>query len=422
MQRIVKRFLLHSQRESDDNHERDFEELKQDLQMIRYEMLNDLKRSKEESYQSVSLIHAGLSIIGEEVFKNSTPDNLSRFSEYKSYGNEIKEMYQDEFLDPMDIGDDGDEHSQQDPTLHSGKKGRILRRKFKLINVVNKALQTGDVPIIFQSIALDQNKEIEEKKDEEEIMEENRQIISLFRNERHSGRSFAERRVTNSEDHHTDFTKSKEESPMNQEESKEMEIDKEKGSNRSIYGEENSTELAEEHEHEQENNQEMGFYRNDEDSDSSFDEEADNPHEYRKQLAIDEEVMQTHQEGDQNDEESHLNIEGERQEAHEHNAELRVDHEGNQEQENDQETGYYRNDDANSSPTGTGEHGEEQNPNLDLNPEENKENSDENGDPNSHKPTETVLEDIAEHETQKDDQVDENQETKAQNNDSYYFF
>jgi len=268
MQRIVKRFLLHSQRESDDNHERDFEELKQDLQMIRYEMLNDLKRSKEESYQSVSLIHAGLSIIGEEVFKNSTADNLSRFTEYKSYGNDIKEMYQDEFLDPMDVGDDGDENAQQDPTLHSGKKGRLLRRKFKLINVVNKALQNGDVPVLLQSSSMDENRELEDKKDEEEIMEENRQIISFFRHERHSERSFAERPAASSENNQPDLTNSQE-----------MVIDKD-------------------------GNRETEFSRNDENEPK----------------------------GNQNEEESsHLNIEEERSEAREQNADLDAEEKQDQE-------------------------------------------------------------------------------------------
>ena len=50
MQRIVKRFLLHKQRETDEVGETDFEELKQDLQMVRYEMINDLKKSREEHH------------------------------------------------------------------------------------------------------------------------------------------------------------------------------------------------------------------------------------------------------------------------------------------------------------------------------------------------------------------------------------
>lgn len=64
MQRIVKRFLLHKQRETDEVGEADFDELKQDLQMVRYEMLNDLKRYREENNRNISLIHSGIVLLG----------------------------------------------------------------------------------------------------------------------------------------------------------------------------------------------------------------------------------------------------------------------------------------------------------------------------------------------------------------------
>lgn len=84
MQRIVKRFLLHKQRESDEVGEADFDELKQDLQMVRYEMLNDLKRTREESYRMIAHINSGLLIIGEEMFKESNSENSNRFKDYKN--------------------------------------------------------------------------------------------------------------------------------------------------------------------------------------------------------------------------------------------------------------------------------------------------------------------------------------------------
>lgn len=84
MQRIVKRFLLHKQRESDEVGEADFEELKQDLQMVRYEMLNDLKRSHEETVRMISHLQAGLVTIGDEIFKDSSTENSLKFKELKS--------------------------------------------------------------------------------------------------------------------------------------------------------------------------------------------------------------------------------------------------------------------------------------------------------------------------------------------------
>lgn len=85
MQRIVKRFLLHKQRESDEVGEADFDELKQDLQMVRFEMLNDLKRSRDDTNRLISTMQAGLIIIGDEVFGGSklSSENSLRFKEFK---------------------------------------------------------------------------------------------------------------------------------------------------------------------------------------------------------------------------------------------------------------------------------------------------------------------------------------------------
>ena len=83
MQRIVKRFLLHKQRETDEG-ESDISEIKQDLQMVRFEMINDLKKTREETLRLVNNIQNGLFLIGEEVFKTSESDAARRFRDYKS--------------------------------------------------------------------------------------------------------------------------------------------------------------------------------------------------------------------------------------------------------------------------------------------------------------------------------------------------
>jgi hypothetical protein len=84
MQRIVKRFLLHKQRETDEVGDVDFEELKQDLQMVRYEMMNDLKRNRDETLRFVSQIQTGLLIMSDEFFKDSSSDNAIRYREFKA--------------------------------------------------------------------------------------------------------------------------------------------------------------------------------------------------------------------------------------------------------------------------------------------------------------------------------------------------
>ncbi|CAF0718901.1 unnamed protein product [Brachionus calyciflorus] len=155
MQRIVKRFLLHNQRESSDSNERNFEELKQDLQMIRYEMQNDLKKSKEESFHSITLLHAGLTILGDEIFKNTTfmSENLNRFNEYKLYGNEMREMYKDEFAEHT-TDENGEiiqtvsaNHKQfpfQQFSMTPSKKKTNLKKHLSFYEIVNQALVHAD--------------------------------------------------------------------------------------------------------------------------------------------------------------------------------------------------------------------------------------------------------------------------------------
>jgi hypothetical protein len=88
MQRIVKRFLLHKQRENDEVNEMDLSELKQDLQMIRYEFNNDERRSKQELKNLLNHIDSGIKIIGQQMFRNSVnSDELTlKFQNYISTG------------------------------------------------------------------------------------------------------------------------------------------------------------------------------------------------------------------------------------------------------------------------------------------------------------------------------------------------
>ena len=92
MQRIVKRFLLHNQRESE-GFKKGFIEFKQDLQMCRYELLNGMKAKKENIFHVQNLTHAGLNILGDELFhkrRSKKSDlNYSRFNEYKKFSQEI---------------------------------------------------------------------------------------------------------------------------------------------------------------------------------------------------------------------------------------------------------------------------------------------------------------------------------------------
>ena len=87
MQRIVKRFLLHKQRETDDQIGAvEMEEIKQDLQMVRFEVTNDLNRLREDTFRLVMHATDGITIIGDELFKNvpKQSQNAERFLKYKA--------------------------------------------------------------------------------------------------------------------------------------------------------------------------------------------------------------------------------------------------------------------------------------------------------------------------------------------------
>jgi len=66
MERVIKRFLLHKQREEQDEiREGDFEELKQDIQMLRFEMMNRLDETREDLAKNSLLLNEGVIVVGE---------------------------------------------------------------------------------------------------------------------------------------------------------------------------------------------------------------------------------------------------------------------------------------------------------------------------------------------------------------------
>jgi hypothetical protein len=88
MGRVVKRFLLHNNRENEDVRESDLDELKQDVQMIRFEMLTSLQNNKENTLKYMTLLHNGISILGDYIFSSveasEYADNFKSFQIYDS--------------------------------------------------------------------------------------------------------------------------------------------------------------------------------------------------------------------------------------------------------------------------------------------------------------------------------------------------
>lgn len=85
MERVVKRYLMHNQGDSEDPKQNDFDEIKQDLQQIKYEIVNDMKKSREESLRNAYIINNGIQFIAEELLDQKKPDlNLNKSTQNNS--------------------------------------------------------------------------------------------------------------------------------------------------------------------------------------------------------------------------------------------------------------------------------------------------------------------------------------------------
>ena len=92
MQRIIKRFLLRGQREKEKGDEGNAEEIKQDLQMFRFEMHNDLKKARINSLKSLVVIHDGISVMGDVALKSSKNGAIEKFTGFKSFETDIERL------------------------------------------------------------------------------------------------------------------------------------------------------------------------------------------------------------------------------------------------------------------------------------------------------------------------------------------
>lgn len=70
MERVVKRYLMHNQGDIDDQRQNDFDEFKLDLQQIKYEIMNDLKKTREDNSRNMFIINNGIQVLAEELLQN----------------------------------------------------------------------------------------------------------------------------------------------------------------------------------------------------------------------------------------------------------------------------------------------------------------------------------------------------------------
>ena len=135
MKRVIKRFLLYNAKDNNDLQEKNFEELKQDLQMMRYEINNDIKRMRTDAYKQSSLLHIGLGIMGEELLKNSNNRVKHRFRSYKHL---IKSSDTENML-PMPLDQNSESDSEKS---FSAESEEVFNNSFIKKNSIDASNET----------------------------------------------------------------------------------------------------------------------------------------------------------------------------------------------------------------------------------------------------------------------------------------
>ena len=76
--------MLHNRRDNEDAKENDFDDLKQELNMAKYEMIKDVKQIKQNLNAYETIFHRGLVVMGQYFFKkddeySETSQNYEKF-------------------------------------------------------------------------------------------------------------------------------------------------------------------------------------------------------------------------------------------------------------------------------------------------------------------------------------------------------
>lgn len=71
MERVVKRYLMHNQGDFDEIKLNDFDELKQDLTLMKNEFINDIYKSKDDILKNVYLLTNSIKFIAEDILLNT---------------------------------------------------------------------------------------------------------------------------------------------------------------------------------------------------------------------------------------------------------------------------------------------------------------------------------------------------------------
>lgn len=90
MDRVIKRYLMHNQGDIDDLKLNEFDELKQELNMMKNEFINDVYKSKDDILKNVFFLTNSIKFIAEDVLlnqKNCESQSSSSHARYKNLMN-----------------------------------------------------------------------------------------------------------------------------------------------------------------------------------------------------------------------------------------------------------------------------------------------------------------------------------------------
>lgn len=72
MERVVKRYLMYNQGDVDDLKQSEFDEIKQEMQQMRLEIKNDMKKSRDDTIRNMFIINNGIQFIAEELMEQTS--------------------------------------------------------------------------------------------------------------------------------------------------------------------------------------------------------------------------------------------------------------------------------------------------------------------------------------------------------------
>jgi hypothetical protein len=87
MERVVKRYLMHNQGDIDDLKLNDFDELKQDLQLMKTEFVNDIYKSKDDIIKNIHFLTNSIKFIAEDILLHNITNPNSRNESHEKYRN-----------------------------------------------------------------------------------------------------------------------------------------------------------------------------------------------------------------------------------------------------------------------------------------------------------------------------------------------